>query len=310
MNAGAARGAAARDLLARAAAAEAGAERRGLLAEAVARADGRATLRRVAAAALELGAPAAALGAAERLAHDFGCDLEDLDRVTRAVALLRLGRLDEAETVLRPVAASGTEDAQRAATLQLANLARLRRTPGAADAFEAVAGAAARAGDLAVAVAAWCGLGELALEGGDGRGATLRFGRALGLTEAARAEALTVAPLAGLAEAHALWHPERPRGKALGLARRAVERARVARDPAAEARARSALGSVLEDAGEIRRALGLALDAHRPLAVLIGARLLALEPAAVERARVLELAGSSGLSGRLPARRPPAGTPP
>ena len=59
--------------------------------------------------------------------------------------------------------------------------------------------------DGALAIAALCAQGELALDEGEAQVAIELFGKALGLTELSSHEPLSIAPLAGLSQAHTAW---------------------------------------------------------------------------------------------------------
>lgn len=256
--------------------------------------------------------------------------------LTRIGALrVRLGRLPEAEEALRAALALSDEGY---ASLQLGNALRYAGRPSEAATLLADALAAARAQrDGGLAIAALCALGELELDrlaaipgtppeespaaaraadpagGAPPRGAAgahhasaqtavERFGEALGITEHAGDPALTVAPLAGLAHAHALWRVQRhaqprgrgphahgvsdtsapssaPDGKPAALARRALARAESAGDAPGVARALWALGVALHDAATLAAAAERAAAApHRPLWLRCRLALLRLLP--------------------------------
>lgn len=186
-----------------------------------------------------------------------------------------LGRLDEAVGSLRR--AVGRHDDPYLA-LQLAAALRWRGgaqawTQGADLAEDARAAAAAtRSGPLAIA--AHCLLGDIALERGRPDAAVRDFGAALGISEFASSDAVTVVPLAGLATAH--FRGRAPR-KSASLARRALERAQRVGDRAGQARALLALAEAEGDVAGFGAAADMAERApHRPLA-------LAAKVAAAER---------------------------
>lgn len=117
--------------------------------------------------------------------------------------------------------------------------------------------------DAMLALAASCALGELELDRDQPERAVPCFGRALGLSELTSADAITIAPLAGLAEAHARWRAPR---KAIELAERALERARRIDDAVGAARALLSLAIATGDRTAIEMAAGEALRApHLPL---------------------------------------------
>lgn len=121
--------------------------------------------------------------------------------------------------------------------------------------------------DGQLAIAALCAQGELMLDQQQAQSAAERFGQALGITEFSRNEAITVAPLAGLAHAQVLWGH---RGKATELARRALQRAKAAGDSVGEVRTRLSLGLATEDALHLQEALQqLKTVMHRPLELRI-----------------------------------------
>ncbi|MEX2501801.1 MAG: hypothetical protein WD336_05465, partial [Trueperaceae bacterium] len=153
--------------------------------------------------------------------------------------LLFVGAIPRAARTLRCAeAADDDPDATDGyLTLQRANLFAYRDAPGDAEFAERLAAAAESVGrserDGPLALAAACLLGELALADRHGSDradeAIAAFGRARGLSEFAGSEAVSVAPLAGLARAHLRW---RNPGRAEGLAARALERAERVGDPA------------------------------------------------------------------------------
>lgn len=159
--------------------------------------------------------------------------------------------------------------------LQLASALAWRGDPTSAEEAAGHAGraltVARRNRDGPLAIGALCVRAELALAAGRPDEAVRGYGEALGVSEFSSSDAITVTPLAGLAEAHLAG---RAPGKAPGLARRALERARRADDWAGTARALLALGAAEADLGSIREA-ALAADAapHRPLALRARLRL-------------------------------------
>jgi len=117
--------------------------------------------------------------------------------------------------------------------------------------------------DGVLAIAALCGQGEGALDTGDRRLALERFGKALGLTELSGNEALTVLPLAGLAQAQLLWGN---RKKAAALGERALTRAHATQDASGTARTLLSLGVITGEAAYLEESVQTAQGApHRPL---------------------------------------------
>lgn len=176
-------------------------------------------------------------------------------------AEIRLGLLRPAEARADALLAA---DATGYASLQLGNGARYRGQLELAGArFDAARDRALARNDAALAVAADCGMGELMLDRGEPREAVRCFGRALGLTELAPDDAVTVAPLAGLAQAHAAW---RAPTKARRLAQRALDRADAAGDASGRARVLLSLAIASRDAVDIEAATAAALATpHVPL---------------------------------------------
>jgi tetratricopeptide (TPR) repeat protein len=164
--------------------------------------------------------------------------------------------------------------------------------------------AARRDRDGPLALAALCLRGELRLAADDADAALRAYGEALGISEYARSDVASVAPLAGLAGAH---QAGRAPSKAAPLARRALRRAEAAGDAAGAARAWLALGAAESDPAAFGRAADAADGApHRPLA--LRARRRRLEAggggdAAELRAR----ARAMGLVGEAEALRRAAG---
>lgn len=211
------------------------------------------------------------------------------------VTRTRLGRLDDALRVLY----DALELADNGYTaLQLGNALRYLGDMEEAEGHLARAfnkAKAERDGDLAIA--ALCAGGEIDLASGRPRAALERFGEALGITEAlagaGRAAGLTVAPLAGLAQAQLAW--DNP-AKARDLAGRALAHAHEGRDRVLKARAGLAVGVTARSAAALRRAESEALQApHRPLqAQILLARAL-LESGAEVVEAALALATSIGM---------------
>ena len=195
--------------------------------------------------------------------------------LTRAgAAYLRLGGLREALEILQR--ALGEDDNPYSA-LQLGNVLRyLGRYEEAEARLEHAWAGAKAAGDGALAVAVLCASAEWSLDQSRGQEAAERFGRALGLTEFSSDDRLTVAPLAGLGHAHAVWgYPAKGRA----VARRALERAETAHDRVGAARALLALGVAGEDAGTLERAEREAQAApHAPLRLRAWVARLELRP--------------------------------
>lgn len=177
-----------------------------------------------------------------------------------------LGRIATAVADLQ-TAAGRTDDPY--VTLQLASALRWR---GAADDWqesERLAGlvrtAATRSRSGPLAIAAHCLLGEIALEVHRPDDAVRAFGAALGISEFASSEAVTIAPLAGLAVAHLRGRAPR---KAEPMAARALERADRAGDEAGRARSWMALAEARQERAGWTAAIDAADRApHRPLAL-------------------------------------------
>lgn len=185
---------------------------------------------------------------------------------------IRLGQLPAAIVVLQQAVA---QPGDGYAHLQLGNA--LRYLGDAAGATLRLTEALTRArssGDGALAIAALCAQGELALDQALPREAVEKFGQALGLTERATDLRLSINPLAGLAQAHLGW--KNPR-KGAGLARKALERARLVADRVGESRALLSLGLAMHDLSVLATARQIAAQAtHKPLAVKIMRASLAL----------------------------------
>jgi len=206
--------------------------------------------------------------AADRLARllPYAKDAAHHRLLTRLGAIrLRLGQLRTAVEVLQQATAQSDDGY---AYLQLGNALRyLGNVAGATPALATALTRARSSGDGALAIAAFCAQGELALDQALSREAVERFGQALGLTELATDLRLSVAPLAGLAQAHLGW--KNPR-KGAGLARKALERAQLVNDRVGESRALLSLGLATGDLSVLTTARQVAAQApHRPLEVKI-----------------------------------------
>lgn len=178
---------------------------------------------------------------------------------------IRLGQLPDAIMVLQQAVAQPGDGYSH---LQLGNA--LRYLGDAAGATPRLAEALTRArssGDGALAIAALCAQGELALDQTLPREAVEKFGQALGLTEWATDLRLSINPLAGLAQAHLGW--KNPR-KGAELARKALDRAQTVHDQVGQSRALLSLGLATHDLSVLATARQLAAQApHKPLAVKI-----------------------------------------
>lgn len=186
--------------------------------------------------------------------------------LTRLGAIrIRLGQLSAAIEVLRQAT---EQPGDGYAYLQLGNALRyLGDIAGAAPALATALTQARGSGDGALAIAALCAQGELALDQTLSREAVEKFGQALGLTELATDLRLSVAPLAGLAQAQLGWRNPR---KGAGLARKALERAQSVHDRVGESRALLALGLATCNLNVLTTAQQVAAQApHRPLEVKI-----------------------------------------
>lgn len=183
--------------------------------------------------------------------------------------------------------------------LQLASALAWRGDPASAEEATGHAGraltVARRHRDGPLAIGALCVRAELALAAGRPDEAVRGYGEALGIGEFSPRDAVTVTPLAGLAEAHLAGRAPR---KAPGLAHRALERARRTGDRAGAARALLALGAAEADVGAIREAAETADAApHRPLALRARVRLAAVGGG--DPARLRDAAERMGLLGEL-----------
>ena len=245
----------------------------------------------VASAFVEAGRLREALWWLEKASGRSESSAERARLLTRAgAARLRLGDLRGALEVLQGAL---EEDDNPYSALQLGNTLRyLGRYEEAYGYLERAWVGAKAAGDGALAVAALCALGEWSLDRAEGQEAAEKFGRALGLTEFSSDDRLTVAPLAGLGHAHAVWgYP----AKGQAVARRALERAEVANDRVGAARALLALGVASGDAATLERAKEEAQTApHAPLRLRAWVARLELRPGegvadALALARELEM---------------------
>lgn len=119
--------------------------------------------------------------------------------------------------------------------------------------------------DGALAIATLCAQGELALDEGEAQAAIELFGKGLGLTELSSFEPLSVAPLAGLSQAHVAWdYPK----KAVEVGEKALRRAVAADDAVGKARALLSLGLAKEEVALLQQSAHEAENApHRPLAL-------------------------------------------
>ncbi len=241
--------------------------------------------------------------------------------------LLAEGKLAEAETLLASLAAERQAGAREEALIQRgmlqvrlgqldAALATLRRLPhhphaklhlahalrfmGKLDEAEVHYRSALRAAerdrDGPLAMASLCGLGEASLERRLGKKAAEHFGRALGISEWLADERLTVLPLAGLAQAHALWgNPH----KAKALVERALLRAH---EPLGTARAQLALGTIGRELAPFERGLAVLERApHEPLRVQLLLAKQTLAPTTALRDELSGLAQRYGMQGVLRA---------
>jgi tetratricopeptide (TPR) repeat protein len=232
------------------------------------------------------------LDEAERLLMQLAAQPDRSDEsmllgVQLGMVQVRLGKLREAAETLRAL------PHHPHARLHLGHALRLTgEQDEAAAQYRAALGAAERERDGPLAMASLCGLGEGLLEQRLGKEAAEHFGRALGISEWLADERLTVLPLAGLAQAHALWGNP---GKADALAARAVQRAH---EPLAVARAQLALGAIRQDSSALELGLAaLARSPHEPLRVQLLVAKFALTPTATLRDDILVLARRYGMRG-------------
>jgi tetratricopeptide (TPR) repeat protein len=178
--------------------------------------------------------------AAAQLSEVEGVSLE-----TRiAACLIRLGKLSDAEARLSRVLNEhlandfDAPDNLGYAYLQLGNARRyLGNADDARTAFDSSLEQAEATRDGGLAIASHTALGELSLDETALEQAIGSLGKGLGLTEFFRDERLTIAPLAALAHAHALW--KNP-SKSYDLVNRALARARPSVDRVGSARAKLA----------------------------------------------------------------------
>lgn len=171
--------------------------------------------------------------------------------------------------------------------------------------FDRALAHARRARDGTLAISALCGRGEVWTWRGRPDRARAAFGEALGITEFSPGDGPTIAPLAGLATAHAEGGVTE---KAARLAERALERALRVGDAAGEARARMAAARIMGDAAELRRAAEAAERApHRPLALRARVHAWRLDPDEPERVRLLAAVRDAGMRGDAAALAPDPG---
>ncbi|MEM7734282.1 MAG: hypothetical protein AAF267_00690 [Deinococcota bacterium] len=180
---------------------------------------------------------------AERwLASEQLSEVEVVSLETRiATCLIRLGRLNEAKTgLIRLLQDHQANDLDNIgyAHLQLGNAHRyLGNAEAARAAFTNALEHAEVKRDGGLAIASHTALGELALDETALERAIEALGKGLGLTEFFYDKRLTIAPLAALAHAHALW--KNP-AKTYDLVTRAVDRAQPTVDRVGSARAKFA----------------------------------------------------------------------
>jgi tetratricopeptide (TPR) repeat protein len=232
-----------------------------------------------------------------QLAAQLGKDAESTRLgVQLGMVQVRLGKLREAAETLRALPQHAH------ARLHLGHALRfMGELDEAAAQYRSALSAAERERDGPLAMASLCGLGEGLLEQRLGKEAAEHFGRALGISEWLADERLTVLPLAGLAQAHALWGNP---GKAEALAVRAVQRAH---EPLAVARAHLALGAIRQDSSALDKGLAaLARSPHEPLRVQLLVAKFALTPTATLRGDTLALARRYGMQGVQRALQPDA----
>ncbi|MDZ7703829.1 MAG: hypothetical protein U5L04_05005 [Trueperaceae bacterium] len=191
-------------------------------------------------------------------------------------AQIRLGNLSDALGVLYD--ALEMSDSGYAA-LQLGNALRyLGDTEEASGHLSRAFNRAKAERDGTLAIAALCAQGEVAIDAGEGQTAVERFGQGLGISEYARDEVLSVAPLAGLSHAHMVWgYPH----KALEIGEKALQRAQDNDDAVGTARALLSLGIATGAATRCEQAIGAAQDApHEPLRLKAFVAYLERSPAA------------------------------
>ncbi|MEM6430836.1 MAG: hypothetical protein AAF708_16475 [Deinococcota bacterium] len=161
-----------------------------------------------------------------------------------AACLIRLGNLSDAEAGLQRMLSQHSAHSHDKlaeagyAHLQLGNAQRyLGYSEDAHEAFSKALESAETTRDGGLAIAAHTALGELALDNLQLEQAIESLGKGLGLTEFFRDKRLTIAPLAALAHAHALW--KNP-NKSYDLVSRALSRAQPSVDRVGSARAKFA----------------------------------------------------------------------
>ena len=147
--------------------------------------------------------------------------------------------------------------------------------------------------DGALAIAALCAQGELALDEGKAHLAIELFGKGLGLTELSSHEPLSVAPLAGLSQAHTAWdYPK----KAVEVGEKALRRAETAGDGVGKARALLSLGLAKREVDLLERSEAEADNApHHPLKLRAQVARLELVPNTEEVEEVGEDARKMGM---------------
>ena len=144
--------------------------------------------------------------------------------------------------------------------------------------------------DGALAIAALCAQGELALDEGEAQAAIELFGKGLGLTELGGHEPLSIAPLAGLSQAHSAWdYPK----KAVEVGEKALQRAETAADSVGKARALLSLGLAKQEVELLKESEREAKNApHRPLELRAKVARLEFIPGLEEVEEVLKEAQS------------------
>ncbi len=206
-------------------------------------------------------------------------------------AHIRLGNLQKAVNILY----DALELADNGYTaLQLGNALRYQgEFEEAAGHFTRAFHKAKSARDGALAIAALCAQGELALDEGEAQAAIELFGKGLGLTELSSFEPLSIAPLAGLAQAHATWdYPK----KAAEVGEKALRRAVAADDLVGKARALLSLGLAKEEVTLLQQSEREAKNApHRPLELRAKVARLELVPNLEEVREVIREVGGVGM---------------
>ena len=178
-------------------------------------------------------------------------------------ARIRLGKLNEA---LGPLYDALELSDNGYSALQLGNALRyLGEHEEAGGHFQRAFNRAKAERDGTLAHATLCAQGELALDQKQAQVAVERFGQALGLSEVANDDALSIPPLAGLGQAHTLWgYPS----KGADIASKALERAQALKDSVGIARSLLSLGIAQNNLQHLQNAEKEALCApHQPLAL-------------------------------------------